>query len=1119
MTANAYSFLSWLRRGIATQITHAPGAAARARVSVELAASGTPIAGGIPLTAPVRHDVELYGPGDIVGVDRRAVVRTDPRDWITNFDANYLVTIEFYDEDFPWRYSPDVLDPVTGRVRPWLALIVLTEAEFTDQGVLPGRPLPSIEVADLGTLPPPDQLGAWAHVHANRTVTASDAETVSTDMTAVLPRLAAILAENPDLACSRLICPRRLDPQAGYHAFLVPSFETGRLAGLDHDPAGAPGALHSSWVAYAGRPESGRLPYYHRWQFRTAPVGDFEYLARLLKPRGVDARVGNRDMDVRQPGVGLPGIDDPRLGGTLRLGGALKVPDTALSQPELAEQALFENWDQPYPHPFQHALAALINLAEDYRTQTVQAAHKGLTSIADSFATSQTVSPADPDPLITPPLYGRWHALTSRLLTDPDGTPITPNDNWVHELNLDPRFRVAAGTGGRIVRRHEEEFMQAAWDQLGDVLEANKRIRAAQFAREVTFVYYRRHLDPLRQAATGLMLTLSAPLQSRVVPDAEALAALGLAPAAGARAVAPPPTIATVLADSVVGRTPLSPPMRRAIRPGSALMRRLPFGPGPGSGGGDGGGDGGGVDIGGDGGETGPQPGRHELLDRMNSGEVSAAPPVTAPEGVVTVDQLESELAGPIIELRQPAAAEPVIRLLPDPVPGLPTSSDFVVSLPGEGVHPTGGGADSVEALRFKQALTEMYAAFNSAIDAGDVPSRVSTALDAVAEATMDGLHPDVTVPRRALGGIRLPERFLPPRDGGDEPLPVPRAPAAVPAPDALSEVMAYPVIDLPMFRPLADVSAELFCPHVNLVSANSITLLETNPRFIESYLAGLNHEMARELLWREYPTDQRGSVFRQFWDVRSVLSPPGETPEVRRERLRDITAMHTWDKASGLGTHHNRGLPGEQLVLVIRGELLKKYPTAVIYAHRADWRRHPDGTPDPTQERTLVTLTPAEEADPPHDKVRIPLFDAKIEPDVYFFGFDLDETDARGGTGENPGDDPGWFFVLKERPGDPRFGLDIERTGPLQVWNDLVWPDVLPTDDGAGPAYIRLDASTPTLTLTAPGGSDVEKADQFAEDRALTWNGQLNSADVAYVLFQSPVLVAVHAREMLRDA
>ena len=165
---------------------------------MKLRVDGTATSGGGTLSQPVQHDVALYGPGDVIGVDRRAIVRTEPRDWITNFDANFLPFIEFYDEDFPWRYSPDVVDPATGRLHPWLALVVLAEGEFTDKGQPPGRPLPVIDVADLATLPPPDQLGAWAHVHVNRTVTASDTEVVSTDMAAVLPRLASVIAENPD---------------------------------------------------------------------------------------------------------------------------------------------------------------------------------------------------------------------------------------------------------------------------------------------------------------------------------------------------------------------------------------------------------------------------------------------------------------------------------------------------------------------------------------------------------------------------------------------------------------------------------------------------------------------------------------------------------------------------------------------------------------------------------------------------------------------------------------------------------------------------------------------------------------------------------------------------------
>ena len=152
-------------------------------------------------------------------------------------------------------------------------------------------------------------------------------------------------------------------------------------------------------------------------------------------------------------------------------------------------------------------------------------------------------------------------------------------------------------------------------------------------------------------------------------------------------------------------------------------------------------------------------------------------------------------------------------------------------------------------------------------------------------------------------------------------------------------EPMAYPIIDQPMYEPLKDRSSELFLPNINLIEMNSITLLEVNQRFIESYMVGLNHEFARELLWREYPTDQRGSTFRQFWDVRSFFNADNLDDEDLKETLRDITPLHTWAKNTAenpdlnklkLGTHDNRQqgpVIKKRLVLVIRGELLKRYP------------------------------------------------------------------------------------------------------------------------------------------------------------------------------------------------
>jgi hypothetical protein len=380
------------------------------------------------------------------------------------------------------------------------------------------------------------------------------------------------------------------------------------------------------------------------------------------------------------------------------------------------------------------------------------------------------------------------------------------------------------------------------------------------------------------------------------------------------------------------------------------------------------------------------------------------------------------------------------------------------------------------------------------------VPPRDRIDVRTAGEVTLAALDPELTIPRRVLGTLRIPDRL--------RPLVV----------EEFKEAMAYPVIDAPMYQALAEPNSELFLPNLNLIEQNSITLLETNQRFIESYLVGLNHEMGRELLWREYPTDQRGSYFRQFWDVSTFLGAAGADPEVLREQLRDIPPLHRWSRRSALGDHDHRHTDGparKDLVLVIRGELLKKYPTAVIYAHRADWQRRPDGSIDLSQERRLAALTPAEENDPPRDKVKTPLYEAKVDPDIYFFGFDLTAEAARGGTGEPGDDDPGWFFVIKERPGEPRFGFDIDRDGDLNVWNDLAWSDVLsaPTD-----RFVPVGPGAPTRTLTEPTDPAVqEKVEQWRDDRALSWApGTMNASDVAYISYQAPVLVAVHAAEML---
>jgi hypothetical protein len=300
------------------------------------------------------------------------------------------------------------------------------------------------------------------------------------------------------------------------------------------------------------------------------------------------------------------------------------------------------------------------------------------------------------------------------------------------------------------------------------------------------------------------------------------------------------------------------------------------------------------------------------------------------------------------------------------------------------------------------------------------------------------------------------------------------------------------------------------------LIPRNTISLMVQNQPFIEAYMVGLNHEFGRELLWREYPTDQRPSTFRQFWDASNYVDRDGATGKELAEKIRDITRIHEWSRASQLGDHNNRD-PEKRLrfhdvdplkrsvVLVIRGDLLKRYPNTIIYAQHAKWGEKPDtllklGLWDETGEKT--------EANSKDLNLRFPLYKAKVEPDIHFVGFDLTLGEVRGDptldeTADAKAtltfDQLGWFFVIKEVVGEPRFGLDERATTnpSSNKWDNLSWEHV-------DPSAAVIDVVKP-FVKPLPG----------ANPDAIGWG--TNSADMAHILYQKPVLVAVHARDMLK--
>jgi hypothetical protein len=302
--------------------------------------------------------------------------------------------------------------------------------------------------------------------------------------------------------------------------------------------------------------------------------------------------------------------------------------------------------------------------------------------------------------------------------------------------------------------------------------------------------------------------------------------------------------------------------------------------------------------------------------------------------------------------------------------------------------------------------------------------------------------------------------------------------------PDPIEPVMAYPEFPQPMYAPLAARAQDWVLPGLADVPPNTVSLAVTNPPFIEAYLVGLNHEMARELLWNEYPTDQRGSYFRQFWD------PAGLQPTPTPETGQDMRPIHTWPVGSDLGQHSPRPAPpdpsGRHVVLLVRGEVLRRYPATLVYAQRAQ---------GPAGARTLAA------------EQRAPVFGGRLSPDVSFFGFDLSVEQARG-----PAGDPGWFFVFQEQPGEPRFGLDVSApAGPPASWNDLAWTHLAAAADLPGLGYIDLAAALPqTAALELPGGP------AWHLTAAAAGKPFARGSDHAAITLQRPVRVAVHASQML---
>ena len=1053
---NQYTFLSWARKGIANAITTtATPSVSRAEIKLNVVLNGQTI----------EQSVQLYGPQDVVGINPNMVVRTEPRNWITDFEPNYMSFIEFYEEDFPWRYSPK--RPDGGRLQPWMTLVVLKDDEFeADDKTIP---LPSFKIKKDANLlfPPVDELWAWSHVHVNKTIAqASDLDN--------------LLKQNADMAYSRLMCPRKLKPNTGYHAFVVPTFESGRLGGISLTKESEDPSVFGK-SSYDGKQAGTAFPYYYRWYFRTGEAGDFEFLLTQLVPRTADKSVGKRDMDVSNPNFGTVWTETDK---TLGMEGALKSP-LMLTDKWPSTAALTD---------FQKGLQDYINLPEKLLAQ------------------------GNVTPVVSVPFYGHKHILEKTINITNDAN----QDFWLTELNRDPRNRASSGLGTRVIQKNQERLMDEAWKQVKNIKELNQMIVFVQMAIKSADRVFTKHLVDMKpERAISVTQYVHAKIKNS------------------------PMTIRKALTDSLLPTAAVSATFRRLTRPNGTLARRIvtegTFTP-------------------------------EVIVKGLNDGTLTAAVPQPKPAAANSYDDAVQTgvksnvpdwlrnlilntnpwvfllifllllILGLIFWLpwlvvaalvlgfvfyfflenyKKQFVAEALIKtgdFLPEQLDKIPPKPNFTIvesdtapplSIPRENpiAQALGLTNDSAEAANFRAALRDFLPIIS--VRPKPEPVRVALNLANIQTKIYQAVEPHNAIARRFLGSVKF-DFAAPIRPGFFAEVIVP--------------VMDYPDFKEAMYRPLRDVGKEFMCPNINKIPPDTISLLETNPKFIEAYMVGLNHEMGRELLWREYPTDQRGSYFRQFWDVNGYVIPdPKLTEEQRTEKLRDIPRIHTWGKRSKLGAHPNPlptpppTVPVEKLVLTIRSSLFKRYPNTVVFAQKAKWNP------------TLNKLEMDEQLEIDFNKayddaiIKTPIFGADMLPDIKFFGFNLTAEEARGNV-QNPQADPGWYFVIMERPGEPRFGMDEPHKDfnfalppKIDRWNDLTWGYLVNSKNDMDQLNIvnlntlKKPVLNPSVLASTTDSDDIAQSN---EDRPHVWGK--DSADLAYILYQAPVKVAVHAAEML---
>ncbi|MCQ2148168.1 MAG: hypothetical protein MJZ16_11750, partial [Bacteroidales bacterium] len=376
--------------------------------------------------------VKFSGPGDILKVSPAAIMKVHPSDGEEGFPIQNIPYIEFWEPDFPWRFTP--ASDLDDKLRPWLSLVVVKSSEVKMFSLAEGH-------------------------HAFKFIGDKDSWHDSFLKVSEQYHSAHAQGENEDTAdFSRVMAIRNvqeLQPDTEYTALLIPTYETGRLRGLGFEEEALKdiAAQKSSWddefESQKSRLQGFEFPVYHHWSFKTGN-DNFDTLVAKIAP--VKVNKPGILLDVTNMGEGFD-YDTVKHASSRN---SIVMPAVTLT-PGFTPEA-------PFPAKKGSTESVLYNNLEDLLSKNPVF----LENKSDIAGGDQRILEGDDDPWIVPPVYGARHAMSTELHDK--------EHPWIDEVNMDIHNRAAAGLGRQVVQTHQEELVNRAWKQIDAVQALNMEL-------------------------------------------------------------------------------------------------------------------------------------------------------------------------------------------------------------------------------------------------------------------------------------------------------------------------------------------------------------------------------------------------------------------------------------------------------------------------------------------------------------------------------------------------------------------------------------------------------------------------------------------------------------------